>query len=90
MGGWVGGWVRGWEVEEEKAVRTRYCRSWVGGWSASFSPFLFLANPTTHPPTHLPHSNGVKLVILDEADHLTNDAQFALRRVIEKYTKNTR
>ncbi|KAM3568617.1 hypothetical protein VYU27_009267, partial [Nannochloropsis oceanica] len=35
-------------------------------------------------------SNGVKLVILDEADHLTNDAQFALRRVIEKYTKNTR
>lgn len=36
------------------------------------------------------HSTGVKLVILDEADHLTNDAQFALRRVIEKYTKNTR
>lgn len=32
----------------------------------------------------------MKLVILDEADHLTNDAQFALRRVIEKYTKNTR
>ncbi|KAL5698917.1 Subunit of heteropentameric Replication factor C (RF-C) [Ranunculus cassubicifolius] len=32
----------------------------------------------------------VKLVLLDEADAMTNDAQFALRRVIEKYTKNTR
>ena len=35
-------------------------------------------------------SSGVKLVILDEADAMTNDAQSALRRVVEKYTTNTR
>ena len=35
-------------------------------------------------------NKGVKLVILDEADAMTNDAQFALRRVIEKYTRNAR
>ncbi|XP_022957601.1 replication factor C subunit 3-like [Cucurbita moschata] len=33
---------------------------------------------------------SVKLVLLDEADAMTKDAQFALRRVIEKYTKGTR
>ena len=35
-------------------------------------------------------SSGVKLVILDEADAMTNEAQGALRRVIEKYTSSTR
>lgn len=35
-------------------------------------------------------SKGVKLIILDEADSMTADAQNALRRVIEKYTKNAR
>lgn len=35
-------------------------------------------------------SKPFKLVILDEADMMTSAAQFALRRVIEKYTRNVR
>jgi replication factor C subunit 3/5 len=34
--------------------------------------------------------NMYKLVILDEVDSMTLDGQFALRRIIENYTENTR
>lgn len=33
---------------------------------------------------------SMKLIILDEADQMSHDAQAALRRVIEKFTKNVR
>lgn len=35
-------------------------------------------------------SSGFKLIVLDEADAMTRDAQDALRRIIEKFTDNVR
>jgi replication factor C subunit 3/5 len=37
-----------------------------------------------------PSKGGFKLIILDEADMMTQAAQGALRRVIEQHTKNVR
>lgn len=48
--------------------------------------FSMTANSTTDGSTLA----GFKLIILDEADAMTSTAQMALRRIMEKYTANTR
>ncbi|RXG61700.1 Replication factor C subunit 5 [Armadillidium vulgare] len=55
-----------------------------------YSPKEFNSMILSFASTRTIFSSGFKLVILDEADAMTNDAQNALRRVIEKFTENVR
>ena len=52
---------------------------------SSFNSMLTISNSQ-----NTTNAKSFKLVILDEADMMTSAAQFALRRVIEKYTRNVR
>ena len=58
-------------------------RERIKDFCSSITNFTAFLNPTNNNKRH-------KLVILDEADMMTNDAQGALRRIIEKYSANVR
>lgn len=60
-------------------------REQIKDFAASKNVFSLL-NKTIDDKTYI----EFKIVILDEVDSMTTDAQFALRRMIENYTKNVR
>ncbi|CAD8152576.1 unnamed protein product [Paramecium octaurelia] len=64
-------------ASDERGINT--VRETIKGFAESQS-FTFTKDKNT----------SIKLVILDEADAMTAAAQFALRRIIEKYAKTTR
>lgn len=57
----------------------------IGGAGGFFGAAAAASSATATAP-----KANFKLIILDEADQMSHDAQAALRRVIERYTKNAR
>ena len=58
--------------------------------NSKISSIIFQSDNELEESNYIKNKINIKLVILDEADAMTYDAQFALRRVIELYTDSTR